>query len=264
MIQCKIIVFKGHSNIINLIEYFEEAEVFYLVFEKITGGQLLDRIATRKYFTEEETVEIIRDIASALEFLHSKGIAHRDLKPENILCVFGDSLTPVKLCDFDLGSGIKFHSGGGSDTTPLLHTPVGSAEFMAPEIVEAFIEDTDQDFQYDKRCDLWSLGVTMYILLCGYPPFSGCCGENCGWAEGGDCQFCQLNLFHNIQKGKFAFPKKDWARISNNAKDLISKLLVKSAKNRLSARDVLLHPFLDQTTQDQDWCPLETPARIRK
>jgi len=255
---------QGHSNIINLIEYFEEAEVFYLVFEKITGGQLLDRIATRKYFTEEETVEIIRDIASALEFLHSKGIAHRDLKPENILCVFGDSLTPVKLCDFDLGSGIKFHSGGGSDTTPLLHTPVGSAEFMAPEIVEAFIEDTDQDFQYDKRCDLWSLGVTMYILLCGYPPFSGCCGENCGWAEGGDCQFCQLNLFHNIQKGKFAFPKKDWARISNNAKDLISKLLVKSAKNRLSARDVLLHPFLDQTTQDQDWCPLETPARIRK
>ena len=237
------------------------------MFEKITGGQLLDRIATRRYFTEEETVEIIRDIAGALEFLHSKGIAHRDLKPENILCVYEDSLTPVKLCDFDLGSGIKFHSGGGSDTTPLLHTPVGSAEFMAPEIVEAFIEDTDQDWQYDKRCDLWSLGVTMYILLCGYPPFSGCspeCGENCGWAEGGDCRYCQLNLFINIQKGKFAFPKKDWARISHNAKDLICKLLVKSAKARLSARDVLLHPFLNQTSKDHDWCPLETPARIRK
>jgi len=253
---------QGHQNIINLIEYFEETEKFYLVFEKVTGGQLLDRIATRKYFTEEETVEIIRDIAAALEFLHSKGIAHRDLKPENILCVYSDSLTPVKLCDFDLGSGIKFHSGGGSSTTPLLHTPVGSAEFMAPEIVEAFIEDTDQDFQYDKRCDLWSLGITMYILLCGYPPFSGCCGEDCAWAEGGDCQFCQLNLFHNIQKGKFQFPKKDWARISNNAKDLISKLLVKTAKNRLSARDVLLHPFLNQ--KSQDWCPLETPGRIRK
>merc|ERR1711884_667242 len=104
---------QGHQNIINLIEYFEEPDKFYLVFEKITGGQLLDRIATRKYFTEEETVEIIRDIAAALEFLHSKGIAHRDLKPENILCVF------------DLGSGIKFHAGGnGSDTTPLLPTPV--------------------------------------------------------------------------------------------------------------------------------------------
>ena len=79
----------------------------------------------RKFFTEEETIEIVRDIAAALEFLHSKGIAHRDLKPENILCVYSDCLTPVKLCDFDLGSGIKFHSGGGSDTTPLLHTPVG-------------------------------------------------------------------------------------------------------------------------------------------
>merc|ERR1711953_1203976 len=113
---------QGHQNIINLIEYFEEPETFYLVFEKITGGQLLDRISTRKYFTEEETVHIVRDIAAALEFLHSKGIAHRDLKPENILCVYPDSLTPVKLCDFDLGSGIKFHSGTGtgSDTTPLL------------------------------------------------------------------------------------------------------------------------------------------------
>jgi len=254
---------QGHQNIINLIEYFEEAERFYLVFEKVLGGQLLDKIAKRKFFTEEETVEIVRDIAAALEFLHSKGIAHRDLKPENILCVYSDSLVPVKLCDFDLGSGIKFHSGGGSDTTPLLHTPVGSAEFMAPEIVEAFIEDTDEDFQYDKRCDLWSLGVTMYILLSGYPPFSGCCGQNCGWAEGGDCQYCQLNLFHNIQRGKFHFPKSDWARISSNAKDLISKLLVKSAKDRLSARDVLVHPWLKEDQQD-DWCPLETPGRIRK
>jgi len=254
---------QGHQNIINLIEYFEEAERFYLVFEKVLGGQLLDKIAKRKFFTEEETIEIVRDIAAALEFLHSKGIAHRDLKPENILCVYSDSLVPVKLCDFDLGSGIKFHSGGGSDTTPLLHTPVGSAEFMAPEIVEAFIEDTDEDFQYDKRCDLWSLGITMYILLCGYPPFSGCCGQNCGWAEGGDCQYCQLNLFHNIQRGKFHFPKSDWGRISSNAKDLISKLLVKSAKDRLSARDVLVHPWLKEDQED-DWCPLETPGRIRK
>jgi len=259
---------QGHQNIINLIEYFEEPETFYLVFEKITGGQLLDRISTRKYFTEAETVLIIRDIAAALEFLHSKGIAHRDLKPENILCVYSDSITPVKLCDFDLGSGIKFHSGSGpgSDTTPLLHTPVGSAEFMAPEIVEAFIEDTEEDFNYDKRCDLWSLGITMYILLCGYPPFSGydsICGDKCGWAKGGDCQWCQLNLFQNIQKGKFCFPRRDWDRISDDAKDLISRLLVKTAKERLSAADVLQHPFLNSETRE-DWCPLETPARLRK
>merc|ERR1719233_1320022 len=168
---------QAHKNIIHLVEYFEESDRFYLIFEKITGGQLLDHIEKRKYFTEQEAAAVIKDVATALEFLHSKGIAHRDLKPENILCVHKDKHTPVKLCDFDLGSGIKINSGGGSDTAPFLLTPVGSAEFMAPEIVEAFIEDTADDFKYDKRCDLWSLGVMMYILLCGYPPFSGSCGE---------------------------------------------------------------------------------------
>merc|ERR1719431_387498 len=174
-------------NIIQLVEYFEQPDKFFLVFEKVLGGQLLDYIQTRKFFTEQEAAAVIADVASALEFLHSKGIAHGDLKPENVLCVYKDELTPVKLCDFDLGSGIKFHSGGGSDTTPLLLTPVGSAEFMAPEIVEAFIEDNEEDLMYDKRCDLWSLGVMLYILLCGYPPFSGHCGADCGWNQGQSC-----------------------------------------------------------------------------
>jgi len=251
---------QGHQNIIQLIEYFEEADRFYLIFEKVSGGQLLDHIQKRKCFTEQEAASIVRDVASALEFLHSKGIAHRDLKPENVLCVYDDSLTPVKLCDFDLGSGIKFHSGGGSDTTPLLLTPVGSAEFMAPEIVEAFIEDTEEDFKYDKRCDLWSLGVMMYILLCGYPPFSGCCGAECGWAQGGACDQCQLFLFNNIQVGQFEFHPADWAAVSSEAKDLIEKLLVKNAKKRLSAGDVLSHSWLESTAATQ----LATPAKIRR
>merc|ERR1711902_83525 len=251
---------QGHPNIIQLIEYFEETERFYLIFEKVSGGQLLDHIQTRKYFTEREAANIIRDVASALEFLHSKGIAHRDLKPENVLCVYRDRLTPVKLCDFDLGSGIKFHSGGGSDTTPLLLTPVGSAEFMAPEIVEAFIEDTEEDFKYDKRCDLWSLGVMMYILLSGYPPFSGSCGHKCAWAAGGACDLCQLNLFNNIQQGKFEFHSKEWSGVSGAGKDLIRRLLVKDAKKRLSARDVLYHEWLDNNNQTA----LVTPAKIRK
>jgi len=251
---------QGHPNIIQLIEYFEETERFYLIFEKVSGGQLLDHIQTRKYFTEQEAANIIRDVATALEFLHSKGIAHRDLKPENVLCVYRDRLTPVKLCDFDLGSGIKFHSGGGSDTTPLLLTPVGSAEFMAPEIVEAFIEDTEEDFKYDKRCDLWSLGVMMYILLSGYPPFSGSCGQQCAWAAGGQCDHCQLNLFTNIQQGKFEFHPKEWNSVSGPAKDLIRRLLVKDAKKRLSARDVLNHEWLDNNNQTS----LSTPAKIRK
>merc|ERR1712117_364496 len=252
---------QGHPNIIQLIEYFEETDRFYLIFEKVSGGQLLDHIQTRKFFTEQEAAYIIRDVASALEFLHSKGSAHRDLKPENVLCVYRDALTPVKLCDFDLGSGIKFHSGGGSDTTPLLLTPVGSAEFMAPEIVEAFIEETEDDFKYDKRCDLWSLGVMVYILLCGYPPFSGYCDRKCAWADGGQCDDCQLQLFKNIEHGKFEFPDKDWSHISAQAKDLIKRLLVKNAKQRLSARDVLRHEWLNNNNNN---VTLSTPAKIRK
>merc|ERR1711887_253108 len=251
---------QGHKNIIQLIEYFEEAERFYLIFEKVSGGQLLDHIQRRKFFTEQEAAHIITDVASALEFLHRKGIAHRDLKPENVLCVYNDRLTPVKLCDFDLGSGIKFHSGGGSDTTPFLLTPVGSAEFMAPEIVEAFIEDTEDDFKYDKRCDLWSLGVMMYILLCGYPPFSGSCGQQCGWAQGGACDSCQINLFNNIQQGKFHFQENDWGNISPEAKDLITKLLVKNAKQRLSAGDVLNHPWFNNNNTNE----LTTPEKLRR
>ena len=91
-----------------------------MIFEKVSGGQLLDHIQQRKFFTEQEAAMIITDVASALEFLHSKGIAHRDLKPENVLCVYNDRLTPVKQCHFDLDSGIRFHPGGGSDTNPLL------------------------------------------------------------------------------------------------------------------------------------------------
>jgi len=252
---------QGHENIIQLVEYFEQHDKFYLVFEKVSGGQLLDHIQKRRCFTEREAAEIIREVASALEFLHSKGIAHRDLKPENVLCLYEDSLTPVKLCDFDLGSGIKFHSGGGSETTPLLFTPVGSAEFMAPEVVEAFIEDSDEDLMYDKRCDLWSLGVMMYILLCGYPPFSGSCGEKCGWNEGGFCDECQRNLFDNIKDGEYDFPDAEWSHISSDAKNLIKRLLVKDAKLRISAAQVTHHSWLETNNNNNE---LETPARLKK
>merc|ERR1719495_485631 len=253
---------KGHKNIIQLIEYFEETDTFYLIFEKVSGGMLLDHIKRRKFFTEQEAAFIIRDVASALNFLHQKGIAHRDLKPENVLCVYNNRLTPVKLCDFDLGSGIKFHSEGGADTTPALLTPVGSAEFMAPEIVEAFIEDTEDDLKYDKKCDLWSLGVIVYILLCGYPPFTGYCGANCGWNKGDACDACQGHLFTAIHLGRYEFPEREWSNISYKAKDLIRSLLVKDPRRRLSASEVMSHPWLAEDTNSSQ--QLATPAIIRK
>ncbi|XP_052471106.1 MAP kinase-interacting serine/threonine-protein kinase 2-like isoform X2 [Carassius gibelio] len=232
---------QGHRNILELVEYFEEEDKFYLVFEKLRGGSILTHIHRRQHFNEQEASIVVQDIASALDFLHNKGMAHRDLKPENILCEHSDRISPVKICDFDLGSGIKLNSDRSPISTPELLTPCGSAEYMAPEVVEAFSEEASI---YDKRCDLWSLGVILYIMLSGYPPFVGRCGTDCGWDWGEPCQACQCMLFECIQEGKYEFPEKDWAHISPAAKDLITRLLVRDAKNRLSAAQVLQHPWV--------------------
>uniref|UniRef100_A0A182YI88 non-specific serine/threonine protein kinase n=1 Tax=Anopheles stephensi TaxID=30069 RepID=A0A182YI88_ANOST len=233
---------QGHPNILQLLEFFEDDEKFYLVFEKINGGPLLTRIQENVCFSEYDAAQIIKEIASGLDFLHKKGIAHRDLKPENILCVYTDKLCPIKICDFDLGSGINFTTNISSPTaTPQLLTPVGSAEFMAPEVVELFVGESNY---YDKRCDLWSLGVIAYILLCGYPPFSGNCEQDCGWNRGENCRTCQELLFESIQEGRFCFPDSEWQDVSEEAKDLIRGLLVKEAPKRLSATAVLNHPWI--------------------
>ncbi|RXG72944.1 MAP kinase-interacting serine/threonine-protein kinase 1 [Armadillidium vulgare] len=197
---------QGHENIIQLLEFFEEDDKFYLVFEKVFGGPLLAHIQRRTQFTECDA---------------------------------------SKLCDFDLGSGIKFNPTMNSPLmTPQLMTPVGSAEFMAPEVVEGFI--SEDAGPYDKRCDLWSLGVVAYILLCGYPPFCGNCGEDCGWERGEACPKCQDLLFNSIQNGSYDFPDPEWSRISNEAKDLIAKLLVKDANQRYTAQMVLEHKWIKE------------------
>lgn len=246
---------QGQKEIIQMVEYFEEDNEFYLVFEKAKGGPLLDQIQRRIHFTEKEAACIIRDLASALAFLHGKGIAHRDLKPENVLCSGdGDNFLPIKLCDFDLCSAVY-----QTITTPKLQSPVGSVEYMAPEVVQAFtwdmdIFDYDSDSEdseegleltYDKRCDLWSLGIIAYILLSGYLPFSGSCGRDCGWEDRGEeCAECQQQLFVAIKSGELQFPEEYWTGVSSEAKDLIKQLLVRDASQRIKASSVLNHPWI--------------------
>ncbi|KAM9280182.1 LOW QUALITY PROTEIN: MAP kinase-interacting serine/threonine-protein kinase 1 [Cariama cristata] len=249
---------QGNKNILELIEFFEDDTRYYLVFEKLRGGSILAHIQKRKHFNEREASKVVRDIASALDFLHTKGIAHRDLKPENILCESPEKVSPVKICDFDLGSGVKLNSACTPITTPELTTPCGSAEYMAPEVVEVFTEEATF---YDKRCDLWSLGVILYIMLSGYPPFVGNCGTDCGWDRGEVCRVCQNKLFESIQEGKYEFPDKDWSHISSEAKDLISKLLVCDAKERLSAAQVLQHSWVQGQAPERG---LPTPQVLQR
>ncbi|XP_068395910.1 MAP kinase-interacting serine/threonine-protein kinase 1 isoform X2 [Eschrichtius robustus] len=221
-------------------------------------SSILTHIQKQKHFNEREASRVVQDVAAALDFLHTKGIAHRDLKPENILCESPEKVSPVKICDFDLGSGVKLNNSCTPITTPELTTPCGSAEYMAPEVVEVF---TDEATFYDKRCDLWSLGVVLYIMLSGYPPFVGHCGADCGWDRGEVCTVCQNKLFESIQEGKYEFPDKDWAHISNEAKDLISKLLVRDAKQRLSAAQVLQHPWVQGQAPERG---LPTPQVLQR
>uniref|UniRef100_A0A665UHB7 non-specific serine/threonine protein kinase n=1 Tax=Echeneis naucrates TaxID=173247 RepID=A0A665UHB7_ECHNA len=238
---------QGNKNILELIQFFEDSSCFYLVFEKLRGGSILTHIQNRKHFDELEASKVVRDIAQALDFLHTKGRLA-------LLCPSHQ----IKICDFDLGSGVKLSSACTPITTPELTTPCGSAEYMAPEVVEVF---TDEASFYDKRCDLWSLGVILYILLSGSPPFTGHCGTDCGWDRGETCRTCQSNLFESIHQGKYEFPDKDWAHITAEAKDLISKLLVRDATLRLSAAQVLKHPWMQGNAPERG---LPTPHVLQR
>ncbi|XP_075300661.1 MAP kinase-interacting serine/threonine-protein kinase 2-like, partial [Opisthocomus hoazin] len=182
---------QGHRNILQLIEFFEEEERFYLVLEKMRGGSILTHIQQRSRLNELEASTVVRDIASALHFLHSRGIAHRDLKPGNILCERLDQVSPVKICDFGLASGIKLKGNCSPISTPDLLSPCGTPEYMAPEVVET-LYGYEETPTYDKRCDLWSLGVVLYFMLSGYPPFVGRCGSDCDWDSGKSCYTCEV------------------------------------------------------------------------
>jgi MAP kinase interacting serine/threonine kinase len=256
---------QGHDNILQMVEYFEEDDKFYLVFEKMEGGTLLDCILRRGHLTEQEASLVVRDIASGLDFLHKKGIAHRDLKPENILCVKAGQLTPVKICDFDLGSEVQVDSRHRSPiTTPELLSPVGSADFMAPEVVDVW---QYQAWSYDKRCDLWSLGIILYILLCGHRPFyAHCDDDDCGFDDGLACETCQELLFKSIQQGVYTFSQPEWAKVSDEAKDLIQHLLVKNPYQRYTTEQVLRHPWLTSSREPspQQAASLVTPYMLSR
>jgi calcium/calmodulin-dependent protein kinase (CaM kinase) II/calcium/calmodulin-dependent protein kinase I len=193
--------------IVRLKEVFDEADFTYIVEELLTGGYLIDKIIEKEFYDEPEGVIVAKRLLTAVEFCHYHRIAIRDLKPENMLLVDGSD-TEVKLTDFGHAKKVLQPNS--------LTTVCGTEGFVAPEIIE-------HSPQYDVECDIWSLGVVIYIILGGYRPFRG---------EGDDC-------LEKIRYGEYAFHRKYWSHVSDEAKLLISRMLTVDVTRRITALEAL-------------------------
>ena|SRR3989338_599803 len=210
-----------HPNVINLEDVFAEEKRLYLVLELVTGGELFDKIVELGSYTEKDARGVVRQILDAVRYLHENNIVHRDLKPTNLLLKAPGS-NEIKITDFGLSKVV------GPDVA--MQTACGTPIYVAPEVLEGS--------EYTEAVDLWSVGVIMYILLCGFPPFFDE-DENMG------------ALFEQIMAGDFDFPSPYWDNISDDAMDLIEKLLVVDPAARLSAAQALDHPWIKSTASKE-------------
>ncbi|KAK4478809.1 hypothetical protein RD792_014308 [Penstemon davidsonii] len=176
------------------------------------SGELFDRIIQRGHYTERKAAELARLIVGVVETCHSLGVMHRDLKPENFLFVNEKEESPLKTIDF----GLSVFFRPGETFTDV----VGSPYYVAPEVLRK---------HYGQECDVWSAGVILYILLSGVPPF---------WDE------TEQGIFEQVLRGELDFVSEPWPSISDSAKDLVRKMLVRDPKKRLTAHQVLCHPWI--------------------
>eukprot|EP00897_Mesotaenium_endlicherianum_P005845 jgi/Mesen1/5289/ME000263S04395 len=208
-----------HPNIVEMIGCYEDSESVHLMLEYCKGGDLCDEINRRLKFSEEETALVFHQIATAVEYCHSKGIVHRDLKPENVLLsTYRADKSPaeyhVKLADF--GQAVYLEEGEKMDG------PCGSLYYLAPEQL--------QGKEYGFEADIWGLGVILCGLLIGQLPFADANKEA---------------LKQSACEGRIDFYSRTWLSVSNGAKNLVRKLLVVDPELRCSASEILSDPWLD-------------------
>ncbi|KAJ5157581.1 DNA damage response protein kinase DUN1 [Penicillium canariense] len=211
----------NHPNLLCLKDTFDESDGAYLILELAPEGELFNLIVTKQKLSEAETRHVFRQLFEGLKYLHDRGIVHRDIKPENILV--SDKKLTVKLGDFGLAKII----GEDSFTTTLCGTP----SYVAPEI----LQETRRR-RYTRAVDVWSLGVVLYICLCGFPPFSDelCTREN------------PYTLAQQIKMGRFDYPSPYWDSVGDPALDLIDKMLTVDVEKRITVDECLEHPWLTE------------------
>ncbi|XP_034725677.1 MAP kinase-activated protein kinase 2 [Etheostoma cragini] len=229
------------ANIVCIIDVYENLyqgrKCLLIVMECMDGGELFSRIQDRgdQAFTEREASDIMKSIGEAIQFLHAINIAHRDVKPENLLYSTKRPNALLKLTDFGFAKETTSHNS--------LATPCYTPYYVAPEVLGPE--------KYDKSCDMWSLGVIMYILLCGYPPFY----SNHGLA-------ISPGMKKRIRMGQYEFPNPEWSDVSEEAKQLIRTLLKTEPTQRMTITDFMNHPWINQSMEVPQ-TPLHT-SRVLK
>ncbi|KAL7107894.1 hypothetical protein ACP275_06G082300 [Erythranthe tilingii] len=220
----------GHPNVISIKGAYEDAVAVHVVMELCAGGELFDRIIQKGHYTERKAAELTRTIVGVVEACHSLSVMHRDLKPENFLFVDQKEESLLKTIDF--GLSMFFKPG------ERFNDVVGSPYYVAPEVLRK---------RYGPEADVWSAGVIVYILLSGVPPF---------WAES------EQGIFEQVLHGDLDFSSDPWPSVSDSAKDLVRKMLVRDPKRRITAHEVLCHPWVQVDGEAPDR-PLDSAVLSR-
>lgn len=203
-----------HPHIVKFVDWFESRDKYYIVTELATGGELFDRICEQGKFTEKDASQTIKQVLSAVDYLHSKDVVHRDLKPENLLYLTREPQSDLVLADFGIAKMLDSKS-------EVLNTMAGSFGYAAPEVM--------QKKGHGKPVDMWSMGVITYTLLCGYAPFRS---ENLP------------DLIEECTNSRVVFHERYWKDVSDDAKDFILGLLTPNPDARWSSGDALKHKWL--------------------
>jgi len=213
----KILAMVKHRNILELVETFETKDTFNIITVLCQGGELFDRVKNGS-FTEKVAARLAREMVQAIAYCHKNNVVHRDLKPENFVFETTKEDSHMKLIDF--GCAVVVNDD------ELVPDVAGSPYYVAPEILRDYIKRTGKVW---KASDMWSVGVIIFLFVCGYPPFNG---------------DTQEKIFDGIKRTRFRFPPSSSIPLSDSVKDLIGKLLVKDPLARLTAEQVLQHPWI--------------------
>jgi calcium-dependent protein kinase len=210
-----------HPNIIKIYETYQDIHFFYIVMQYCSGGTLYSRMNKEKVFSEKEAVVIVKQMVRAVRYLHSKGICHRDIKPENFLFSSEKKDSRLKLIDFGLSQKLgKWFKG--------MNEIAGTVHYVAPEVIKG---------KYDEKCDNWSIGVIMYLLLSGSLPF---------YAKSDEV------ILHKIENNAVEYDPDIWEKISSEGNDLVKKLLCKKAEDRITMEEAYQHKWFQKEFDDSE------------